>query len=724
MADTSFDRGQVLQALERVLASAAFQGGGRSGALLRFLVERTLDGGGQLKEYTVGAEGLGRGASFDPRHDAIVRVEVSRLRARLTQYYATDGVAEPVRIVVPKGSYVPVFEMVAVAPPASPREVSPARTLAMATAAVVGLVIVSGLLWAVVSRRLGAEPPPAAMRFELDLGEQVLMRSTQVGSSSVIISPDGRRLVFVAFRNQEPRLLTRPLDRIDGADALELPGTAGVRGPFFSPDGRSVGFLANRHLWKVSLAGGQPTVICDAAELLGASWGDDGTIVAAVTATGLVRVSSDGGTPAPIPNTPVGARWPQLLPGSRALLFTAGMPAPGPLRVDVLSFADGTVRTLVEGVSYARYLRSGHLAWVARQTLFVAPFDLQRLQVSGPAVALVDDVAPSMYGGADFDVSDTGTLVFRRRPGGGRSTLHWIEPAGRGEAVLDRPEEYFLPRLSPDGTQLAFSLTDSPAVADFRILRRATGTVVKPVTAGIRGFGTWLPPDGRFLVGNGNAGEIRWMRTDGSEAAGTLVAVPGAVLLPWSFNPDGSRLAFHQRGTAPGGSATFDLWTVPVSIVDGALRAGTPQPFVASDAFESFPAFSPDGRFIAHVSLEEDAYEVYVRSFPDGAHKWRVSTSGGIAVAWSSDARRLFYETLDHRLMVVEYRVVDGEFQPVPPRPFSPVTLADTGVGPGFTMAPGGRVLGQLPAPGASPQGAGNVTVVLNVLAELQRRQR
>lgn len=173
------------------------------------------------------------------------------------------------------------------------------------------LAVVSVAALALWSRwHAQASPPTPVTRFELDLGDSVLMRSTQVGSSSVIISPDGRRLVFVSFRNQEPRLMTRVLNEISNSESVELPGTAGVRGPFFSPDGRYVGFLAGRRLWKTRVDGGEPTVVCDAAELLGASWGDDDSIVAALTATGLVRVSSNGGTPKPIAGTPVGARWP------------------------------------------------------------------------------------------------------------------------------------------------------------------------------------------------------------------------------------------------------------------------------------------------------------------------------------------------------------------------------------------------------------------------------
>jgi serine/threonine-protein kinase len=719
MSDMPVAREEVLRELERILASRAFQGAGRSGALLRFLVERTRAGhADELKEYTVGAEALGRGESFDPRTDAIVRVEVSRLRNRLSHYYATEGTANPVRIAVPKGSYVPIFESA----PRIPRSRPELWRRAALAAALVVVAVGALALW-FSSWQGQASPPDTVTRLELDLGDTVSMRSTQVGSSSVVISPDGRRLVFVSFRNQEPRLMTRALDQIDGSESVELPGTAGVRGPFFSPDGRSVGFLAGKRLWKTRVDGGEPTVICDATELLGASWGDDGSIVAALTATGLVRVSSNGGTPEPIAGAPVGARWPQVLPGSKAVLYTAGQPGPGALRIDVLSLADGTARTLMEGVSYARYLASGHLAWVARQTLFVASFDLQRLELTGPPVPVVEDIAPSMYAGADFDVSNTGTLVFRRKPGGRTSTVHWLQRSGQATPLLAAPAEYFMPSVSPDGSQLAFSLGETPRVEDFQILDLRSGAIVKPVTAGIRAFATWVPPDGRFLVGVGSSGEIRWMRTDGSEAAGTLLAIPDAALLPWSFDGSGRRLAFYQRGASDEGSVTFDLWTVPVTVDGDALTAGTPEPFVVSDAFEIYPAFSPDGRWIAHVSMEEDAYQIYVRQYPDSGRKWRVSDQGGTVAAWSPDGRRLFYQSLDHRVMAVDFRVVDGEFQPEPPQLWIDAQLADTGMGPGFEVAPDGRLVALMAPPGSvPPQGASNVTLVLNFFAEVKRR--
>ena len=170
------------------------------------------------------------------------------------------------------------------------------------------------------------------------------------------------------------------------------------------------------------------------------------------------------------------------------------------------------------------------------------------------------------------------------------------------------------------------------------------------------------------------------MRTDGSEAAGTLLAIPDAVLLPWSFDGSGRRLAFYQRGTSGEGAVTFDLWTVPVTVDADALKAGKPEPFVVSDAFEFYPAFSPDGRWIAHVSLEEDADQIYVRQSRTAAEVARVRSgwNGGRVVAGRAAA---LLRSLDHRVMAVDFRVVDGEFQPDPPKLWLDAQLADTGMG-------------------------------------------
>ena len=377
-----------------------------------------------------------------------------------------------------------------------------------------------------------------------------------------------------------------------------------------------MGFFAAGKLWRTRVDGGTPTSIAAAEELLGGSWGDDDFIVAALSTAGLVRVPAGGGTPEVISGAPPGARWPQVLPGSRAVLFTAGgTPAvAGALRVDVLSLADGKITPLVPGGSYARYLASGHLAWVDRRTLFVAPFSLDRLQLTGPGVKVIDDIALNMYNSAEFDASQTGTFVCRCGPGGDDSVVQWLDQSGTAAPLLPEPAGYSGPRLSPDGSRIAFVMGRNGDRQDLRIVDVRSG---KTDTLGAAGPSrpVWTP-DGRFLVSVGASGEVRWMKTDGSAAAGILIPAGDTIQIPWSFDGDGSHLAFYQRGTRGTGSVTFDLWTVPVTIGRDSMTAGKPKPFLVSDSFEVYPAFSPDGRWIAYTSLESGAYEIYVRRVP------------------------------------------------------------------------------------------------------------
>ena len=168
---------------------------------------------------------------------------------------------------------------------------------------------------------------------------------------------------------------------------------------------------------------------------------------------------------------------------------------------------------------------------------------------------------------------------------------------------------------------------------------------------------------------------------------------------------------------------TFDLWTVPITIGRDSMKAGEPKSFLVSDAFEVYPAFSPDGRWIAYTSLESGAYEIYVEAFPDRGHKRRVSTHGGTVAAWAPDGRRLFYQTADQRIMVVDWAVSDGVSLPAQPRLWIDTQLADVGLGPGFDVAPDGRVAALLSPPrSAGRQPANQVTLVFNLFTELRLR--
>ena len=730
-------RESVLEQLDRVLGSTAFRGAERSTALLRYVVGRALEGDtDRLKEYTLGVEALGRDEGFDPRTDPIVRAEASRLRTRLERYYASDGRHDPVDIVLPKGSYVPQFldriEQ-ATAVPAVGADDGAIASLSNATAGVrapdaragvpralawlAAVTTVVGVfaigLW-LGGRRASSVPQPF-QQFDLDLASDGALGS-EVGND-IAISRDGTRLAFVSVgRDGLPRLYTRLLSE---AVATQLPGTESVRGPFFSPDGRWIGFWSAGKLKKIAVDGGSPVTLCDATDLLGASWSEDGSIIATLNSTGtLWRVSSAGGTPTRVidlSSEGISPRWAQVLPGGTHVLFTAVRGAASDrANLEVLSLRDGSRKVVVRGGTYGRVLGPRLLAYVNQGALYAQPFDLRRLETAGPAVPVLDGIAYSpTFGYAQLDVSATGTAIYRKALGGGRFVAAWLDSTGTTTPLIDVPGRYMAPALSPDGRRLSMTVTDgglqTVAIWDL-VAERATRSATGPP---VQSIATWAP-GGRHIILADDRGML-WAPDSGGVPS-TLVST-GGITIPWSFSSDGRHVGFHRMDP----QTAFDLWTMPVETDSGGLRAGTPVPFLRTRAFEVYPSFSPDGRWLAYASNESGTWEVYARHFPDDGAKVQVSKGGGRVPRWSRSGRELFYATDDQRLMVVRYDARTASF--AAPRQWSAVRLADTGVLPNFDLAPSDRrVLALLPAAPPSAQRGNHATVLLGFFDEVQRR--
>lgn len=711
-------------ALEKILAGTTFNGARRSAALLRYLVTETLEGrAAQIKEYALGAEVLGRGAAFDPRSDPIARVEASRLRGRLEHYYATEGADDALVITLPKGGYVPKVER-----RASPRhtaeeaasvgrvgeERAPMRRLLLGAGGALALAALGFALGRLMAPTSVPTPTPTPLRLEMALGFEGRLAS-EVGAN-LALSPDGRTLVFVALlADGSTRLYARSLDALE---ARELPGTIGARGPFFSPDGRWVAFWAQGRIEKTLIEGGSsPVTIAPATDLLGGSWNRRGDIVASLSREPVLwRIPEQGGAPEPLVDvTGKGGhpRWPQWLPGNRAVLFTS-IRGDSEASIDVVSLLDGSVKTLVRGGTYGRYLASGHLVYVDRGSLFAVPFDLGRLEIRGTPTPVLDSVAYSRgFGYAELAVADDGALVYSPSSDEGKVTrMAWLDEGGGVTPALAEPGRYLWPRLSPDGARLAVGVLEG---SDYDIwlydLRRGTRTRLTKAE-GDEGAPLWTL-DGTAIIYNTASGELRWQPSDGSGSAAPLLSPP--ISVPWSFSPDGRRLAFHRLSSETG----FDLWTVPVERRSDGFHAGTPALFYGSRVFDTYPTFSPDGRWIAYASNESGVWEVYVRAFPDDGRAVRVSQNGGRIPAWSKRGGELLYETFDHRLMAVGYRQIDGRFAPGVPRFWSNVQLADTGVLANFDLAPDGRVIAMLPSGPAGEARGDTVTLISNVFALL-----
>jgi eukaryotic-like serine/threonine-protein kinase len=728
MDEPLIDRDGILQQLERVLSSSVFRRADRSSALLRFIVEQTLDGqADRLKEYTLGAEALGRGDSFDPRTDPVVRAEASRLRTRLDQYYETIGGNDPLLLTLPKGTYVPQFTTkpapVEDAPSALPPDLQSSRSRSRLNQwipwsfAIVAIALAAAV-W--IRGRPHTERPASFVQFEVELKSDGVLAS-DVGTA-VVVSPDGTRVVFVS-RTADGRthLNTR---RLDQPSAMALPGTEGARGPFVSPDGRWVGFWADGKLKKSSLDGGSPVILCDASDLLGASWVDSDTIIAALGAPGkLWRIPAvaDGRPQVAIDLSAESTlvRWPQVLPGGQFVMYTASTGAGADRStIEVQSVQGRNRQVLVRGGAFGRYLTSGHLVYVNQGTLYAVQFDPTTLAVHGAPVPVLDDVSYSpLFGYAQVDVSLTGTLVYRKGAESALSVVDWIDRSGQRTTLLAKPGRYAWLRMSPDGRRLAVTATESGA-ANILVhdpLKGDTSRITRR-PGDYTGL-TWLP-DGASLLFGGADG-VAWIPADRPGDSTRFKDVRGNQT-PWSVAPDGRRLAYYDRSPETG----FDLWTVAVTQHNAGVELGTPEPFLQTEAFEVYPSFSPDGRWITYASNESGAWEVYVRRFPDNGTKIRVSSSGGSVPRWSRNGRELLYRTEAQRIMVVTYTSSGDTFVPSAPRPWSPHSLADTGVLPNFDIAPDGeRVLALMPvARPEEQQTVNHVTFMLNVSEQIRNR--
>ena len=252
--------------LGRILASSLFEGADRARTLLTFVVEESINGRAErLKEYTIGSEAFSRGDGFDPRTDPIVRAEASRLRSRLDRYYAMEGQPSPIAIMLPKGSYVPQFMERSVRESAGPKSavvIGPAayrspRLLWLAGGALT--VVCAFLLGRLVPQRSVHPEKASILQFDVEMNSKGVLGG-EVGTS-VVLSPDGTRVVFISIGPEGvARLNTR---RLDQSQVVEMPGTDGARGPFFSPDGRWVGFWSSGKLKKTAVDGGSPVALCD-----------------------------------------------------------------------------------------------------------------------------------------------------------------------------------------------------------------------------------------------------------------------------------------------------------------------------------------------------------------------------------------------------------------------------------------------------------------------------
>jgi eukaryotic-like serine/threonine-protein kinase len=528
---------------------------------------------------------------------------------------------------------------------------------ALAAAALLAIALV----WAVTR----PAPVQTVTRYRVQLGQgQGLAGSPW---SRLAVSPDGSTLVYMGDGERSTRLFVRTRDQLK---ATAVPGTDGAQNPVFSPQGDRVAYMdrvPNGQIKVVALAGGTPVSVTDSAVGgPGLTWGPDGFIYYDRIGIGaLMRVRETGG-----PAESIGALdstrgelqhvWPDALPNGNGLILTVshGGPGGGGSEADeiaVLDLATGKHRVLVRGI-FARYVRSGHLVYVtADGALMAVPFDPGRMELTGDAVALAEGVGVRVGGGAvDLAVSAGGTLWYVAGAVGTAGTLQpvWVDRNGSATPVAAGWAGIITdPALSPDGKRLAVTIRE--LVAQIWVKELDQGPLSKLTVDSRNNVRPAWSADGRsvaFVSERGPNRDLYQRLADGSRPAALLLDAERPVEES-VFSRDGAWLVYRTGSFVAEGDLRARRLGADSSIA-----------LVATPAYETSPALSPDGRWLAYVSDESGTSEVYVRPFPNtGDGRWQISAQGGQEPVWARSGRELFYRTAGAAAQQMVMEILPGK---------------------------------------------------------------
>jgi Tol biopolymer transport system component len=532
---------------------------------------------------------------------------------------------------------------------------------------------------------------------------------------SVALSPDGNYLAYVAVQGGTQQLYLRAMDSLE---ARPISGTEGAVNPFFSFDGQWLFFFTDQKLKKVSLSGGAAVTLGDAMQPRGASSSSQGTIAFATAVSALQQVSDAGGASQPLTHLAKGEnshRWPEFLPGGKAVLFSAALTSSAWVnaQVAVHSVVTGERRNLVQPGTQPRYAVSGHLVYAQGGNLMAVPFDPQRLSVTGRAVSVVEGVLQnSLSGAAQYSLSATGSLVYV--PGSiqsVQSALVWVTRDGTEQPLAAPARAYRVPRVSPDGRRVVLAIDEQETQLWLYDLSRETLT--RMTFEGKSNQGPVWSPDGKRIAFQSNKEgppNLFWQFTDGSGGLERLTTSEYAQS-PNSWSSDGQLLAFVDVDSTTGFVA---IWVLRLSDRKA-------QPFLRTSFNASGPRFSPDGRWLAYVSDESGHWEVYVQPYPGPGGKWQISVDGGTEPVWNPNGRELFYRS-GRKMMAVEISTQPGFTAGKPRVLFEGDYLLSPLTFPNYDVSADGQRFLMFKRTEAGAAAPAQINVVLNWTEELKRR--
>jgi eukaryotic-like serine/threonine-protein kinase len=586
------------------------------------------------------------------------------------------------RIILEKGE-----DAIEAARPGEPRVGS---KLPWITATIAGA---AALALGYVAYRHNTEEPPPLQKLSILPPN----KGSVSGLAIPAISPDGHRLAFGAAVNGKTSLWVRELDALT---ARQLPGTEDGLYPFWSPDSRTVAFFTAAKLKKIDVAGGPAITLCDASAARGGTWAGD-VIVFGLGGVGmLLQVPAAGGAPTPIlrPDSAAGEtllRWPWFLPDGRHFLYSVNSTDQEKVGIFVADLATKQHQRVIGAASNAAYVptlgaKQGHLLFARDRTLMALPFDAGKLQPTGDAVPIAEDIdrgANSLQN--QFSASQNGVLVYKSGGSSGGLQLTWFDRSGKSLGVVSPPSN--MPSrgaISPDGFTVAWDRIDAQtSVPDVWLYDLKRGTNSRFTFGPSGNFDPVWSSDGTHIAFSSTREgmpQVFQRGTRGVETDQLLTPALGDPPHPThasAWSPDGRYFIVEVTG-GPNGT---DIWVQPL------FGDRKPFPYLNTSFNEIQARFSPDGKWVAYSSDETRRFEVYVQTFPSPGGKSQISTEGGSKTAWSRDGKELYFIGADRKMMAANIKTGQKI------EAGTPKALFDTRIGGGsgnlFDVSKDGRFL-------------------------------
>jgi Tol biopolymer transport system component len=473
--------------------------------------------------------------------------------------------------------------------------------------------------------------------------------------NDLAVSPDGQNAALVAYSERANNYILW-LYRTGGQQPRPLDGTQGASYPFWSPDGRSLGFFADGKLKKIDIEKGQVQVICEAANGRGGTWNRDGIIVFSPDAqAGFYSVAASGGAPTkfaePDPQQlETSVRWPVFLPDGQHFLFLGcnftGHPEKNAIYVGRLGSPER--HRVVESSGNAAYVEPGYLLFIRGRTLMAQRFDAKSYALQGEPQTIADNVLsfPAIQRFV-FSAVNGKSLIAQTGMGANISRLTWFDRGGKALRPVGEPGWFNNLRLSPEGTKIAVDETDPDGLdVDVWIHDASSGAKRRlTFTPSLDQAPVWSP-DGKQIIYSSNQG-LGWKlyrkNADGTSPEESLAGFDMVLASAWDWSPDGKTVLVRRLN---------QLWYL--SINDRSLK-----PLFESSWTIKNARFSPNGRWMAYASNESGKMEVYVVPFPPSSGKWQVSSGGGQEPAWRRDGKELFFISADGKLMATPVTAAD-----------------------------------------------------------------